>query len=87
MESRLISSRVPVYPEAARADHIEGRVVMQAIVTKDGAVGHLHVASGDPALRAAAMEAASAWRYRPYVVNGEPVDVLTTVSVDLAPEK
>jgi TonB family protein len=84
MESRLISSRVPVYPDAARAKHVEGRVVMQAIVTKDGSVGHLHVASGNSALRAAAMEAASAWRYRPYAVNGEPVDVLTMISIDFA---
>jgi TonB family protein len=87
MESRLISSRVPVYPDAARAEHVEGRVVMQAIVTKDGAVGHLHFASGNPALRAAALEAASAWRYRPYAVNGEPVDVLTMISIDFVVEK
>jgi TonB family protein len=87
MQARLISSRVPVYPEEARADHVEGRVVMQAIVTKDGGVGHLHVVSGNSLLRAAAMEAVSAWRYRPYVMNGEPVDVLTTVSVDFLVDK
>ena len=87
MQARLLSSRVPVYPDAARADHVEGRVVMQAVVTKDGAVGHLHVTSGDPILRAAALEAVSAWRYRPYLVNGEPVDVSTTISVDFLVDK
>ena len=87
MQERLISSRVPVYPEAARADHVEGRVVMQAVVTKDGAIGHLHVMSGDPILRAAALEAVSAWRYRPYLVNGEPVDVMTSIPVDFLVDK
>lgn len=82
MENNLISSRVPIFPEAAKANGIEGRVVMQAFINKDGSVGHLHVISGDPVLRRAATDAVSTWRYRPYLVNGEPVDVSTTVSVD-----
>jgi TonB family protein len=82
MQDSLISSRVPIFPEAAKAAGIEGRVVMQAIVNKDGSVGHLHVISGDPALRRAATDAVSTWRYRPYLVNGEPVDVSTTISID-----
>ena len=84
MSDNLISSRVPVYPDAARANHIEGRVLLQAIVTKDGFVGHLHVIDGDPTLRHAALEAVSTWRYRPYLLNGQPVDVSTTISVDFS---
>jgi TonB family protein len=82
MEANLISSRVPAYPEAARGDHVEGRVVMQAVISKSGMVGHLRVIEGNPVLRGAATEAVSKWRYRPYLVNGEPVEVVTTVSVD-----
>jgi len=82
MENNLISSRVPIFPEAAKANGVEGRVVLQAIVNKDGTVGHLHVVSGDPALRRAATEAVSTWRYRPYLVNGQPAEVSTTISVD-----
>lgn len=82
MEENLVMSRVPAYPDVARADHIEGPVVMQAIISKNGTVGHLHVIQGDPLLRSAASEAVSKWRYRPYTVNGKPVEVATTVTVD-----
>jgi TonB family protein len=86
MTSHLISSRVPVYPEEAKAHHAEGPVVMQAVVTKSGAVGHLRVLSGDFALRAAAVAAVATWRYSPYTVNGQPVDVATTISVEFPAE-
>ncbi len=82
MEENLVVSRVPAYPDVAKADHIEGPVVMQAIISKNGTVGHLHVIQGDPLLRSAASEAVSKWRYRPYTVNGRPVEVATTVTVD-----
>ncbi len=84
MSENLISSRVPVYPDAARANHIEGRVLLQAIINRSGFVGHLHVIDGDPALRHAALDAVSTWHYRPYLVNGQPVDVSTTISVDFS---
>jgi TonB family protein len=82
MEENLVVSRVPAYPDVAKADRVEGPVVMQAIITKNGTVGHLHVLQGDPMLRSAASEAVSKWRYRPYTVNGKPVEVATTVTVD-----
>ena len=82
MEENLVVSRVPAYPEVARADRVEGPVVMQAIITKNGTVGHLHVIEGDKLLRSAASEAVSKWRYRPYTVDGKPVEVATTVTVD-----
>jgi TonB family protein len=82
MKASLISFRVPAYPEAARVNHVEGRVVMQAIVSKSGTLGRLRVIDGDLVLRSAVSEALSKWRYRPYVVNGEPVEVAATVTVD-----
>lgn len=84
MQQNLASSRVPIYPEAARANRIGGRVELQAIVSRDGSVGHLHVVSGDPQLRRAAMDAVATWRYRPYLQNGRPVDVSTTITVDFS---
>jgi TonB family protein len=82
MEAHIISAPVPIYPEAARAGLIEGRVVIQAIVSKRGYVRRVHVVSGDPALRESAVAAIATWRYRPYLANGEPVDVSTQIAVD-----
>jgi TonB family protein len=82
MQASRISSVAPIYPEMARQNGIEGRVVLQVIVSKDGTVGHLHVVAGDPVLRSAAMQAVAKWRYWPYLINGEPVDVSTLVTVD-----
>ena len=77
MRQHLVSSRVPVFPTGAN-----GPVVIQAIVTARGTVEPLRVVSGDPALRQAAMAAVTSWQYRPYLRNGVPVDVSTTISVD-----
>jgi TonB family protein len=79
MEGNLLISRLPQYPDGAKA---EGRVVMQVVINRDGTVGHIRVMEGDPVLRGAATDAVSKWRYRPYTVNGQPVDVLTTVAVE-----
>ena len=82
MDAHLIASRVPVYPETAKIDGIEGPVVMQAIISTDGTVKRVHVLQGDSHLRSAAVEAVYKWRYRPYLLNGRPVDVATTITVD-----
>jgi TonB family protein len=84
MEAYLLASRVPVYPENAKIDGIEGSVVMQAIISQDGTVKRVHVLQGDPHLRSAAAAAVYRWRYRPYLLNGQPVDVATTVTVDFS---
>jgi TonB family protein len=82
MEDNLVVSRVPAYPEAAKIDGIEGSVVIQAIISTDGTVKRAHVISGDSHLRNAALEAVYRWRYRPYLLNGRPVDVTTNITVD-----
>jgi TonB family protein len=82
MKAHLISSRVPIYSATARAAHATGPVVIKAIVTARGTVEPLQIVAGDPALRHAALDAVSTWRYRPYLVDGIPADVSTTISVD-----
>jgi TonB family protein len=87
MAANLLISRLPTYPDDARTNHAPGHVVMQAVINRDGTIGHLRVVEGDPALRNAALDAVSKWRYKPYTVNGQPVDVLTTVAVDFRPDQ
>jgi TonB family protein len=84
MEANLLASRVPVYPEVAKEDHIEGPVVVQALISKDGVVDRVHVIEGNPRLRSAAAEAVQKWRYKPYFLNGKPVEVATTITVDFS---
>jgi TonB family protein len=82
MDRNLIVSRVPAYPEFARTSRIEGDVVMRALISKEGTVERVHVMQGDSRLRSAAEDAVYKWRYRPYVLNGQPVEVATTVTVN-----
>jgi TonB family protein len=82
MEARLVDSRVPAYPDNAKIQGVEGSVVMQVIISRDGTMKRVHVLQGDSRLRNAATEAVYKWRYRPYLLNGQPVDVATTITVD-----
>jgi TonB family protein len=82
MDENLIVQRVPAYPEVAKMSRIQGDVVMQALISKEGTVKRVHVMEGDSRLRSAAEEAVYKWRYRPYVLNGRPVEVATTVTVN-----
>jgi TonB family protein len=82
MDENLIVQRVPAYPEVAKMSGIEGDVVMQALISKEGTVKRVHVTEGDSRLRSAAEEAVYKWRYRPYVLHGQPVEVATTVTVN-----
>ena len=78
----LIRKVVPVYPPTAQQARVQGAVVLQAEISKDGAVEELRGISGHPLLIPAAIEAVKQWQYKPYVMNGEPVAVETTVTVD-----
>jgi len=77
----LVEKVLPVYPIIAKETHIEGVVVLQATISKSGTIENLRVESGPPMLRQAALDAVSNWRYRPYLLNGKPVEVETTVNV------
>ena len=81
VEGLLINKTIPVYPFIARASRTEGTVVLAAIISKGGTIENLRVVSGSPMLQEAALDAVKTWRYRPYLLNGEPVEVETTVTV------
>jgi protein TonB len=78
----LASTVVPVYPVLARQARIQGMVVLDADISRDGAIDALKLVSGHPLLVPAALEAVKQWRYRPYVVNGKPVPVNTQIIVN-----
>ena len=81
--ARLLYKALPIYPEAAKQQGIEGPVLMQAIISKEGTVLSLSVVTtADPELAKAAVEAVQQWRYQPTLLNGQPVEVVTTITVD-----
>ena len=82
MEGMIVWKALPVYPPIARATRTQGTVVLQATISKNGTIENLRVVSGPDLLRQAALDAVATWRYRPYLLNGQPVDVETTVNVD-----
>ncbi len=71
----------PVYPPIARAARISGSVVLQAEISKNGDIQNLHAISGPPMLIPAAIDAVRQWKYKPYILNGEPVEVDTQITV------
>ena len=71
----------PVYPDIAKISRIQGTVVMFAVVGKEGIIMALHLVSGHPLLAPAALKAVKEWRYKPYTLNGEPVEYQTTITV------
>jgi protein TonB len=72
----------PTYPPLARTARVQGSVLLAAVIGKDGTIQNLHVISGHPLLTQAALDAVRQWRYRPYILNGEPVEVDTQVTVN-----
>ena len=77
-----IAGATPTYPAIARAAHVGGSVVLHAIISKTGTIQSLTVVSGSPMLQDSAMEAVKTWRYKPYLLNGEPTEVDTTITVN-----
>ncbi|MGH9343423.1 MAG: energy transducer TonB [Terriglobia bacterium] len=82
--AKLLRGQSPDYPVAAKALGIAGTVVLQGTIGRDGRVHEIHVVSGPPMLRQAAIDAVQTWRYKPYMLNGEPVGVRTTINVGFA---
>ena len=77
----LIRKIVPNYPAIAKAMHTQGTVILSATIAKDGTIANLRVLSGPQVLQQSALDSVSQWRYRPYLLNDQPVEVETTVSV------
>jgi len=78
----LIRKVQPAYPPLARQARIQGQVILQAQISKEGNIENLQLISGHPMLAPAAIEAVKQWKYRPYLLNGEPVEVETQVQVN-----
>jgi periplasmic protein TonB len=82
MEGNLIYRVQPQYPPLARQARIQGLVVLRAMISREGKIENVQVISGHPMLVKSAMDAVLQWRYRPYYLNGEPVEVETQVTVN-----
>jgi protein TonB len=80
--AKLISQPKPIYPPIARQAHIQGIVRLEAVISRDGAIENLTVIGGHPLLIPAALDAVRKWRYQPTLLNGAPVEVITTVDVN-----
>ena len=83
-EGDVVRKILPVYPPLARSARIQGQVVLQAVISKQGVIENLKLMSGHPMLVPAAIEAVRQWRYRPYVLNNEPVEVETQITVNFS---
>jgi TonB family protein len=84
MAANLLESHPPSYPRLASLTRRQGPVLLQAIVSRRGTVESVHVIKGPYFLRGAASIAVRSWRYKPYVLNGKPIEVATIITVDFA---
>jgi protein TonB len=78
----LIAPIRPEYPAIAKAAHVEGTVVVDAIISRTGTIESIRVLSGPPMLQRAAEDAVRQARYRPFLLNGQPTEVQTTITIN-----
>jgi protein TonB len=83
-QARLISQLKPQYPPRARQAGIQGAVVLEAIISKEGTVMNVNVISGHPFLIPAALDAVRQWKYKPTLLNNEPVEVVTNITMNFS---
>jgi protein TonB len=81
MDGYLTRRVQPDYPYLAKQARVQGPVEMAAVISKQGAIENLQVLSGNPMLIPAALVAVKQWRYRPYILNGDPIEVDTRITV------
>jgi TonB family protein len=81
MQKQIVKKVTPVYPEEAKKERIQGKVQLDAVIGKAGEVEELKVFSGPKELQQSALDAVRQWTYKPFLVNGQPVDVKTTINV------
>jgi len=84
MAGQIVTRVNPVYPQEAKDQGIQGAVVLHAIIATDGTVQELTVISGPPELQKSAIEAVKQWVYKPYLLNGDPKEVETTITVNFS---
>jgi len=82
VEANLIHDVAPTYPPEAGRARIEGTVVLLAVIGKDGSVQDVRIESGLPILTQAAIDAVKQWRYKPYMIDGEPVEVDSRITIN-----
>ena len=82
LQGSLIRRVEPTYPPLAKSARIQGPVVLEAIISKTGTIENLQLISGHPMLVGAAIEAVRQWRYKPYILNSEPIEVETQITVN-----
>ena len=82
-KAQLVRHVNPIYPPSARSEGVEGTVLLEAVIDKEGRPSGLKAVNSmvDPRLIEAAMEAVKQWRYNPVLLNGRPVEIVTTISV------
>jgi|SRR5579862_792911 protein TonB len=79
--AKMVRQVQPTYPQIAKTAHVQGTVILHAVIAKDGTVQELNYISGPPLLMKSAMDAVREWKYQPTLLNGDPVEVDTTISV------
>ena len=86
-EAHLVKKVDPTYPPLAKASGIQGKVILNIRIAKDGSIADASVKNGHPFFVGSALQAVKQWRYKPYLLNGQPVEVDTTatVNIDLTP--
>ena len=82
MTALILKKVPPQYPETAKKAHIQGKVILRAVISKDGDVENLQIISGHPQLVPSAIDAVKQWKYRPYLQQGKPVEVETEIDVN-----
>ena len=82
MQALIIQKQTPKYPEEARSEYIEGKVLIAIEIGKDGAVCDVALISGHPLLAPSAIDAVRQWKYRPYLLNGQPIEIETQAQVN-----
>jgi TonB family protein len=82
MQGLLLTKVPPQYPQDAKDQHIQGVVVLRAIIDKEGNVSNIQLITGHPELAPAAIEAVKQWKYKPYLLNGTPVEIETQIQVN-----
>jgi protein TonB len=83
----LLKRVTPIYPQQALQMHTQGKVALQATIAKDGSVRNIRVVSGPGILARAASDAVRQWKYKPYTLNGEPIEVQTDININFAPPR
>jgi len=81
MAGNVLKKVAPKYPVEAKQERIQGTIVLNAVINKEGAIEELTVASGPKELQQSSLDAVRQWTYKPYLLNGNPVEVTTTINV------